>query len=73
LQKMARQNFSIGAFHNITKNQDNPIKAVGQDSFLNPKTPKNTSFFESPSPQESHSPYILGDTTRPRHITYVLV
>ena len=23
-------------------------------------------------PQASHSPYILGDTTRPRHITYVL-
>jgi len=26
LQKMARENFSIGAFYNITKNQDNPIK-----------------------------------------------
>ena len=25
LQKMARVNFSIGAFYNITKNQDNPI------------------------------------------------
>jgi len=24
----------------ITKNQDNPIKTVGQDSFLSPKTPK---------------------------------
>jgi len=35
---------SIGAFYNITKNQDNPIKTVGQDSFLSPKTPKNTSF-----------------------------
>jgi len=44
LQKMARENFSIGAFHNITKNQDNPIKTVGQDSFFDPKTPKNTSF-----------------------------
>jgi len=41
---MARENFSIGAFYNITKNQDNPIKAVGRDSFLSPKTPKNTSF-----------------------------
>jgi len=30
-----------------------------------PKTPKNT-----PSPQGSHSPYILRDTTRPRHVTY---
>jgi len=44
LQKMARENFSIGVFYNITKNQDNPIKTVGQDSFLSPKTPKNTSF-----------------------------
>jgi len=26
---MARENFSIGAFYNITKNQDNPIKTVG--------------------------------------------
>jgi len=26
-----------------------------------------------PSPQGLHSPYIVGDTTRPRHITYVLV
>jgi len=41
---MARENFSIGAFYNITKNQNNPITTVGQDSFLSPKTPKNTSF-----------------------------
>jgi len=41
LQKMA---FSIGAFYNIAKNQDNPIKTVGPDSVLSPKTPKNTSF-----------------------------
>ena len=26
LQKMAPENFSIGVFYNITKNQDNPIK-----------------------------------------------
>ena len=44
LQKMARDNFSTGAFYNITKNQDNPIKTVGLDSFLIQKTPKNTSF-----------------------------
>jgi len=44
LQKMARQNFSIGAFYNITKNQDNPIKTVGWDSFLSSKTPNNASF-----------------------------
>jgi len=41
---MTRENFSIGAFYNTTKNQDNPIKTVGRDSFWNPKTPKNTSF-----------------------------
>jgi len=35
-KKMAQQNFSIGAFYNITKNQDNPIKTVGRDSFLSP-------------------------------------
>jgi len=29
LPKMARENFSTGAFYNITKNQDNPIKTVG--------------------------------------------
>jgi len=68
-KKMARENFSIGAFYNVTKNQDNPIKIVGRDSFLSPKTPKNTSFLGVTQPQGSHSPYILGDTTRPRHIT----
>jgi len=43
-KKMARKNFSIGAFYNITKIQDNPIKTVGQDCFLSPQTLKNTSF-----------------------------
>jgi len=33
----------IGAFYNITKYQDNPIKTVGRDRFLSSKTPKNTS------------------------------
>jgi len=37
LQKMAPEKFSIGAFYNITKNQDNPIKTVGRASFLSPK------------------------------------
>jgi len=42
---MARENFSIGALYNITKNQDNPIKTVGRDSFLSPNyIAKNTSF-----------------------------
>ena len=44
LQKMARENFSIGAFYNTTKNHHNPIKTVGRDSFLSSKTPKNTRF-----------------------------
>jgi len=70
---MAIENFSIGAFYNITTNQDNPTKTVGRDSFLSPKTPKNTSFLGITQPQGSHSPYILRDTTRPRHITYVLI
>jgi len=43
-KKMARENFIIGAFYNIIKNHDNPIESVGQNSFLSPKTPKNTSF-----------------------------
>ena len=73
LQKMAQENFSIGPFYNITKNEDNPIKTVGRDSFLSPKTPKNTSFLGVTQPQGSHSPYILGDTTIPRHVTCVLV
>jgi len=29
-KKMDRENFSIRAFYNITKNQDNPIKTVGR-------------------------------------------
>ena len=42
-KKMARENFSIRALYSINKNQHNPIKTVGRDSFLSPKTPKNTS------------------------------
>ena len=38
-KKMARENFSIGAFYNITKNQDNPFKTVGRDSFFEPQNP----------------------------------
>jgi len=43
-KKMDRKNFSIGAFYNITKNQNNPIKTAGRDSFFGPQTPKYTSF-----------------------------
>ena len=69
---MARENFSIGALYNITKNQHNRIKTVGRDSFLSPK-PLKYKFLGVSQPQGSHSPYILGDTTRPGHVTCVLV
>jgi len=70
---MARENFIIRALYNITKNQHNPIKTVGRDSFLSPKTPKKYKFLGVTQPLRSHSPYILGDTTRPGHVTCVLV
>ena len=57
LQKMARDNFSIGAFYNITKNQDNPIETVGPDSFLSPKTTKKYKFFRGhPAPRGRTAP-----------------
>jgi len=56
LLKMARENFSIGALYNITKNQDNPIKTVGRDSFLSSKTPKIQVFYGSPSPRGRTAP-----------------
>ena len=43
-KKMTREDFSIGAFYNITENQDNLIKTVGRDSFLSPNTPKKYKF-----------------------------
>jgi len=58
---MTRENFSIGAFYNITKNQDNPIKTVVRDSFFSPKTPKNTSFFRGhPAPGVAQPLYSRG-------------
>ena len=65
-KKMARENFSIGAFYNITKYQDNPIKTVERDSFLSPKTPKKYKFLgvtQPPGVAQRPSPNILGDTT----------
>jgi len=57
IAKMARENFSIGAFYNITKNQDNPIKTVGRDSFLSPKPPKPPKFFRGhPAPRGRTAP-----------------
>ena len=71
--KMALENFSIGVFYNITKNQDNPIKTVGWDSFLSPQTPKIQFLGVTQPPGDAQPLYSLGDTTRPRHITHVLV
>jgi len=35
-KKMAWENFSIGVFYNITKDQDNPIKTIRRDKPQNP-------------------------------------
>jgi len=64
-KKMARKNFSIGAFYNITKNQDNPIKNVGRDSFLSPKTPKNTIFGGQQAPRGRTAPIFYGTKLDP--------
>jgi len=55
-KKMARENFSIGAFYSITKNQDNPVKTVGRDSFLSRKTPKMQVFRGHPAPRGRTAP-----------------
>jgi len=58
---MAWENFGIDAFYNITKNQDNPIKTVWWDSFLIPKTRKNTSFLGVTQPPGVAQPlYSMG-------------
>ena len=72
-KKMAREDFSIGAFYNITKNQDNPMKTVGRDGFFEPQNPYKYKFLGVTQPPGVAQPYILRDTTKPRHITYVLV
>ena len=56
IAKMARENFSIGALYNITKNQDNPIKTVGRDSFLSPKPLKYQLFRGHPAPRGRTTP-----------------
>ena len=73
LQKMARENFSIDVFYNITKNQHNPIKTVGRDSFLSPKIPKKTSFLGVTQPPGVAQPLYSRGHNWTRHITYVLV
>jgi len=53
---MARENFSIDAFYNIIKNQDNAMKTLERDSFFSPKNPKNTSFLGVTQPPEVAQP-----------------
>ena len=60
IAKMARENFSIGALYNITKNQHNPIKTVGRDSFLSPKTPIIQVFRGHPAPGVAQPLYSRG-------------
>jgi len=52
------ENFSIGALYNISKNQDNPIKTVGRDSFLSPKPLKTQYkfFMGHPTPRGRTAP-----------------
>ena len=56
LQKKARENFSIGAFYNITKNQHNLIKIVGRDSFWTQKPLKIQVFRGHPVPRGRTAP-----------------
>ena len=65
IAKMARENFSTGAFYNITKNQDNPIKTVGWDSFLSPKTLKYKFFRGDPAPRGCTAPIFYGTQLDP--------
>jgi len=65
IAKMARENFSIGAFYNITKNQDNPIKTEGRDSFLSPKTPKIQVFRGHPAHRGRTAPIFSGTQLDP--------
>jgi len=53
---MALENFGIGAFYNITKNQDNPIKTVGRDRFLSPKPLKYKFVRGHPAPRGRKAP-----------------
>jgi len=65
LQKMARENFIIGAFYNITKSQDNPIKTIGRDSFLSPKPLKIQVFRGHPAPRGRTAPIFYGTQLDP--------
>jgi len=52
-------------YYRATINQDNPIKTVGRDSFLSPKTPKNTSFRGHPAPRGRTVPIFYGTQLDP--------
>ena len=69
LQKMARENFSIRAFYNITRNQDNPIKTVGRDSFLSPKTPKNTTLHKQTNRHYENNGHLAVNQSKKKHAT----
>jgi len=62
---MARENFIIGAFYNITKSQDNPIKTIGRDSFLSPKPLKIQVFRGHPAPRGRTAPIFYGTQLDP--------
>jgi len=53
---MTRENFGIGAFYNITEDQDNPIKTVGQE-FFEPQNPLKYKFLRGhPAPRGRTAP-----------------
>jgi len=59
-KKMAQENFRIGAFYNITKDQDNPIKTVGA-----PKPLKIQVFRGHPAPRGRTAPIFWGTQLDP--------
>ena len=64
-KKMARENFSIGALYNITKNQHNLIKTVGRDSFLSPKPLKTQVLGGHPAPMGRTASIFYGTQLHP--------
>ena len=64
-KKMAWENFCIRPLYNITKNQHNPIKTVGRDSFWAPKPPKIQVFRGHPAPRGRTAPIFYGTQLDP--------
>ena len=50
IAKNGSREFEYWCVLQYNQNQDNPIKTVGRDSFLSPKSPKNTSFLRVTQP-----------------------